>query len=197
MYSWNIFLFEISQLLNTFASWSQISPWKKNSLRTKFTSVNLFLAITQTEGAHEVYRRPKMWMWHSYWTRLTVRVWMKKCKHASPYLWTLRWSLSEIESSICHGDTECTHFESKLDRVFKKFKCGEKLNDVFGFVLNERESNTLMERSKLLATREDLVKTECFEYYWCCRSVHKKTKYNGNFFKTTKVTNFAALLRDY
>ena len=57
----------------------------------------------------------------------------------------------------------------KLDTVFQKFNCAVMLNVAFGFVFNKleericryyyaHENNTLMERSKLVATKEDLVK---------------------------------------
>ena len=56
----------------------------------------------------------------------------------------------------------------KLDTVFEKLKCAAKLNIAFGCVLTNVEDgfcryyyaheNTLTERSKLVATKEDLVK---------------------------------------
>ena len=60
-------------------------------------------------------------------------------------------------------------FSQKLDTVFEKLKCAVKLNVAFAFVLKNvedgtcryyyaHENNTMMERSKLVATKEDLVK---------------------------------------
>ena len=59
----------------------------------------------------------------------------------------------------------------KLDTVFEKLKCAAKLSIAFGFVLKNvedgacryyyaHENNTVMERSKLVATKEGLVKVK-------------------------------------
>ena len=57
----------------------------------------------------------------------------------------------------------------KLDAVFDSLKCAAKVNMAFGFVLKNvedgkcryyyaHENNTLLERSQLVATKEDLLK---------------------------------------
>ena len=57
----------------------------------------------------------------------------------------------------------------KIDSEFEKFKCSAKFNVAFGFVLKNvengtcgfyyaHENKTLLERSKFLATKEDLLK---------------------------------------
>ena len=61
--------------------------------------------------------------------------------------------------------------ETKLDRVVGMFKCAASLNVAYGFALKNVEdgtcryyyahkSNTLMKRSKLVATKEGLVKNK-------------------------------------
>ena len=108
---------------------------------------------------------------------------------------------------FCHAHTEALTLSQKVNTVFE-LKCAAKLNFAFGFVLKDvdgicryyyaHENNTLMERSKLVATKEDLVKiknvlsnTDVVE---ACSKEREPTKWK--FYKLTNVTVFAALLRE-
>ena len=99
--------------------------------------------------------------------------------------------------------------EKKLDRVLDKLKCVAKLNLALGFFLKSiedgkfryfyaHENNTLLEQSKLVSNKDDMVKlkeilkkTDVIE---SCTKERSNTKWS--FFKLTNLTIFAALLRD-
>ena len=98
---------------------------------------------------------------------------------------------------------------SKLDYVFQQLKCAAKINLAFGFVLKNiedascryfyaHENNTLLERSKLLSTGDDLehIKTLLAgtDVIESCARERANTKWK--FLKLTNVTIFAALLKD-
>ena len=64
--------------------------------------------------------------------------------------------------------------EEKLDRLLDKLKCVAKLNLAFGFILKNiedrnfrysytHENNTLLEQSKLVSKKDDMVKLRDFE----------------------------------
>ena len=66
-----------------------------------------------------------------------------------------------------------TIVNEKLDHVFNILKCAAKVNLVFGFILRNiedggfryfcaHENNTLLDRSKLIRTRDDLAKLKIF-----------------------------------
>ena len=99
--------------------------------------------------------------------------------------------------------------EEKLDRVLDKLTCVAKLNLALGFILknfedgkfryfNAHKNNTLLEQSKLVSHKDDMVKlkeilkkTDVIE---SCTKERFNTKWR--FFKLTNLTIFAALLRD-
>ena len=98
---------------------------------------------------------------------------------------------------------------SKLDYVFQQLKCAAKINLAFGFVLKNiedvsccyffaHENNTLLEKSKLLSTGDDLehIKTSLAgtDVIESCARERVNTKWK--FLKLTNVTIFAALLKD-
>ena len=99
--------------------------------------------------------------------------------------------------------------EEKLDRVLDKLRCVAKLNLVLGFNLKiikdgkfiyfyAHENNTLLEQSKLVSNKDDMVKlkeilkkTDVIE---SCTKERPNTKWR--FFELTTLTIIAALLRD-
>ena len=98
---------------------------------------------------------------------------------------------------------------SKLDYVFQQLKCAAKINLAFGFVFKNiedascryfysHENNTLLEKSKLLSTGDDLehIKTLLAgtDVIESCARERVNTKWK--FLKLTNVTIFAALLKD-
>ena len=99
--------------------------------------------------------------------------------------------------------------EEKLDRVLDKLKSVAKLNLALGFILKNiedgkfryfyaHENNTLLEQSKLVGNKDDMVKlkeilkkTDVIE---SCTKERSNTKWT--FFKLTNLSIFAALLRE-
>ena len=94
----------------------------------------------------------------------------------------------------------------KLNLLFKGLKCAANVNLAFGFVLKNvedgscrffytHENNTLLERSKLVCTRDDNTnlkeKTDIVDL--CTR---EKANTKWKFYKLKNVTVFAALLKD-
>ena len=101
----------------------------------------------------------------SWWDRLTMRARKQNCKHFFE-----RSDRQKGRHEVFAMEILRAHIlNKKLDKVFGKDKYAAKLNVAFGFVLrnvedrtrpyyNAIENSTLMERSKLLATKEALVK---------------------------------------
>ena len=97
----------------------------------------------------------------------------------------------------------------KLDHFFNNLKCAAKTNLVFGFILKNikgggfryfyaHENNTLLDRSKLMCTHDDLTKLKDFlnktDVKETCSRERMNTKWR--FYKLTNLTAFAALLKD-
>ena len=100
----------------------------------------------------------------------------------------------------------------KLDYVFKELKCAAKVNLAFGFVLKNiedgmckyfyaHENNTIMEKSKLVCTPDDIVnlieKLQKMDIIDLCTRERANTKYTKwKFYKLSNLTIFAALPKD-
>ena len=97
----------------------------------------------------------------------------------------------------------------KLDLVFNGLKCAAKVNLAFGLVLKNvedgsrryfyaHENNTLMERSKLVCTPDDITnlngKIQKMDIVDLCTRERANLKWK--FYKLTNLTVFAALLKD-
>ena len=102
-----------------------------------------------------------------------------------------------------------TIVNKKLAHFFNKLKCAAKVNLAFGFILKNiedggfryfygLENNTLLDRSKLVCTNDELVKLEHFlnrtDVIESCSREKINTKWR--FYKLTILTLFAALLQD-
>ena len=102
-----------------------------------------------------------------------------------------------------------TIMNEKLDHFFSNLKCAAKVNLAFGFILKNiedggfryfyaRENNTLLDRSKLVCTHDDLAKLKDFlnktDVIESCSRERMNTKWR--FHKLTNLTVFAALLND-
>ena len=98
---------------------------------------------------------------------------------------------------------------SKLDYVFQQLKCAAKINLAFGFVLKNigdascryfyaHENNTLLEKSNLLRTGDDLehIKTLLARKDVIESCARERVNTEWKFLKLTNVTIFAALLKD-
>ena len=102
-----------------------------------------------------------------------------------------------------------TTVNGKLDRLFNNLKCAAKVNLAFSFILKNKEDgvfryfyahedNTLLDRSKLVCTHDDIAKlkkivnkTDVIES--CSR---KRMNTMWRFYKLTNLTVFAASLKD-
>ena len=102
-----------------------------------------------------------------------------------------------------------TIVNEKLDHFFNNLKCAAKVNLAFGFILKNiedagfryfyaHENNTLLDRSKLVCTHNDLAKLKDFliqtDVIESCN--REKTNTKWRFYKLTNSTVFAALLKD-
>ena len=97
----------------------------------------------------------------------------------------------------------------KLDHFFNILKCAAKVNLAFGFILKNiedggfrcfyaHENNTLLDRSKLVCTHDDMAKLKDFfnrtDVIESCSRERLSTKWR--FYKLTNLTVIAALLKD-
>ena len=102
-----------------------------------------------------------------------------------------------------------TIVNEKLDHFFNNLKCAAKVNLAFGFILKNIEdggfryfyahkNNTLLDRSNLVCTHDDLAKLKDFlnktDVIESCSRERMNTKWR--FHKLTNLTVFAALLKD-
>ena len=102
-----------------------------------------------------------------------------------------------------------TIVKEKLDHFFNNLKCAAKVNLAFGFNFKNiedggfryfcaHENNTLLDRSKLLCTHDDLAKLKDFlnktVVIESCRRERMNTKWR--FYLLTNLTVFAVLLKD-
>ena len=102
-----------------------------------------------------------------------------------------------------------TIVNEKLDHFFNNLKCAAKVNVAFGFILQNiedggftylyaHENNTLLDRSKLVCTPDDLAKLKDFlnktDVIQSCS--RKRLNRKWRFYKLTNLAVFAALLTD-
>ena len=102
-----------------------------------------------------------------------------------------------------------TIVNEKLDHFFNKLKYAAKVNLAFGFILKNiedagfrffyaHENNTLLDRSKLVCTHDDLTKLKDFlnktDVIESCSRERMNTKWR--FYKLTNLTVSAAILKD-
>ena len=99
--------------------------------------------------------------------------------------------------------------KKKLDLVFNGLKCAAKVNLAFGFVLKNvedgsrrcfyaHETNTLMERSKLVCTPHDIInlKEKLQKMDVVDLSTRERANTKWKFYKLTNLTVFVTLLKD-
>ena len=102
-----------------------------------------------------------------------------------------------------------TTVNRKIDHLFNNLNCAAKVNLAFCFILKNKEdgvfryfyaheNNTLLVRSKLVCTHDDIAKLEEFlnktdVIESCCR---KRMSTKWRFYKLTNLTVFAALLKE-
>ena len=102
-----------------------------------------------------------------------------------------------------------TIVSEKIDHFFNNLKCAAKVNLAFGFILKNiedggfrylyaHENSTLLDRSKLVCTHDDLAKLKDFlnqtDVIKSCSQERMNTKWR--FYKLTILTVFAVLLKD-
>ena len=115
---------------------------------------------------------------------------------------------SETQSiQLRSGNSQRNNRERENLSFFNNLKCAAKVNLAFGFILQniedggfryfyEHENNTLLDRSNLLCTNDDLAKLKYFlnktDVIESCSRERINTKWR--FYKLTNLTVFAALL---
>ena len=102
-----------------------------------------------------------------------------------------------------------TIVNEQLDHFFNNLKCATKMNLAFAFILKNIEAggfrffyahqnNSLLDRTKLVCTRDDLAKLKNFlnktNVIESCSRARMNTKWR--FYKLTNLTIFAALLKE-
>ena len=102
-----------------------------------------------------------------------------------------------------------TIVKEKIDNFFNNLKCAAKLNLIFGFILKNiedgrfryfyaHENNSLLDRFKLVCTRDDLAELKEFlnetDVIESCSRDRLSTKWK--FYKLTNLTIIIALLKD-
>ena len=120
--------------------------------------------------------------------------------------------LERMRHKVFNYDVETlneTIVNEKLDHFFNNLKCAAKLNLGFGFILKNiedggsryfyaHENITLLNRSKLVCTLDDLANLQDFlnetDVIESCSREKMKTKWR--FYKLTNLTVFAVLLKD-
>ena len=102
-----------------------------------------------------------------------------------------------------------TIVNEKLDHFFNNLKCAAKVNLAFGFILKNiedggfryfyaHENNTLLDRSNLVCTHDDVAKLKDFLNKTDAIESFSRERMNTKwrFYKLTNLTVFAALLKD-
>ena len=137
----------------------------------------------------------------------SLREEFEPCKHSLTY--------TEIENgryrsfNFAVSSFDMSLLNDKLDYVFKELRCAAKVNLAFEFVLKNNadgmciyfyahESNTIMERSKLVCTRADMINMESRMQKMDIVDIYTRERTNTrwNFNKPTSLTIFASLLKD-
>ena len=141
---------------------------------------------------------------------LKITDWENSCVPVNNSWWF--WNLKERDTKYSITQWELSTEQSwtrNLIIFFNNLKCAAKVNLAFGFILKNREdggfryfyaheSNTLLDRSKLVCTHDELAKLKDFlnkfDVIEFCSRERMNTKWR--FYKLTNLTVFAALLKD-
>ena len=129
------------------------------------------------------------------WQHFSVDSELEKARHE-----VFNYAVETLNETIVNG---------KLDHFFNNLKCAAEVNLAFGFILKNiedawfryfyaHENNTLLDRSKLVCTHDDLaklkdfpIKTDVIEF---CSQERMNTKWR--FYKLKSLTVLAALLKN-
>ena len=130
----------------------------------------------------------------------SLREELESCKHFLTDTEIFNFAMSSFDMSVVND---------KLNYVFKELKCASKVKLAFGFVLKNiedwmcryfytHENNTVMKRSKLVWTSDDITnmkeKLQKMDIVDLCTRERANTKWK--FYNLTNLTVFAALLQD-
>ena len=114
-------------------------------------------------------------------------------------------------SNFAMSSVDMSLLNDKLDYVFKELKCAAKVNLAFGFVLKKtedgmcryfyaHENNTIMEKSKLVCTPDDIVslkeKTQKMDIIDLCTR-ERENQYKMEVLKTDKCDSFCSATQRY
>ena len=132
---------------------------------------------------------------------------LRSCQH-----FLIDWELERARQKVFNYAVETlneTIVNEKLDHLFNNLKCVAKVNLAFAFILKHREdggfryfyaheNNTLLDRSKLVCTHDEMAKLKNFlnktDVIESCSRERMNTKWR--FYKLTNLTVFADLLKD-
>ena len=142
---------------------------------------------------------------------LRITRWEKNCFPANISWWIRNLKERDTKYSITHCKTSTKQSWTRTLIIFSTIlKCAAKVNLTFGFILKNRKdggfryfyalkNNTLLDRSKLVRTRDDLGKLKDFlnknDVIESCSRERMNTKWRWRFYKLTNLTVLAALLK--
>ena len=211
----------MSQLFISFAGWFQLSYFKKHSLSQRknilkcetchhFFHWLLSLAIKQADSAQSTKCiEDQKCGCHTVGNEIDDESFTEEVETSKHFLVDSEVEIGRQSVQFCHEILNAHTSSQKIDSVFEKLKRAAKLNVAFGFLLRNvedgtcpyyyaHENNTLIERSELEATKEDLVRIKYVlgntGVIDVCTKEREKRK--CKLYKLTNVTVFAALLRE-
>ena len=169
----------------------------------------LYVNIKALNTERRSDKEREMWIRNIYWDveDHSLREELRSCQHFLVYS-----ELERARHKVFNYAVETlneTIVNEKLDHFFNNLKCAAKVNLAFGFILKNledggfryfyaHENNTLLDRSKLVCTHDELAKLKNFlnktDVIEFCSPERMNTKWR--FYKLTNLTVFAALLKD-
>ena len=186
-----------------------ISPSSVNFAFKSFQDFTLYVNIETLNTECRSDQEQEMWMWNTIGDveDHSLREELRSCQHFS-----VGSELDRARHKVFNYAVETlneTIVNEKLDHVFKDSKCAAKVNLAFGFILKNIEvgefryfyahkNNTLLDRSKLVCTHDDLAKLKNFLNKTDVTESRSRERMNTKwrFYKLTILTVFAALLKD-
>ena len=196
-------------MLRSTAPQNLMSPPSVNFVFKKCQDFALCVNIETLNTECRSDQEQEMWIWN---IKLDVedhrlREELRSCQHF--------WVDSELERarhkvfSYAVKTLIETVVNEQLEHFFNKLKCAEKVNLAFGFILKNtedggfryfyaHENETLLDRSKIVCTHDDVAKLEDFLNKTDVIESSSRERMNTQwkFYKLTNLTVFAALLKD-
>ena len=182
-----------------------MSPSSLNFVIKSFQDFTFHVNIETLNTACRLDPEQEMWIWNIQWEMLR-REELRSCQH-----FLMDSELERARHKVFNYAVETlneTIVNEKLDNFFNILECAAKVNLAFGFIWKNiedggirhfyaYENNTLLDRSKLVCTHDDLAKMKHFlnKTYVIESWTRERMKTKWRFYKLTKLTVFAALKR--